>query len=176
MRSIALVILIIFLSAAFMQPMLETANVYKEKIALGAAILNSCRAASNRALIDEDMRNMDAVIDRLSFAEYFAEAFGDTFDIVLESPPIITGDTVSMSFNTSERWARIGILLKFQDMAYIDSSGSGYDLGYNEAVLDISLTTPYIFRTKLLRQAMNAIAATDYTITENRRFIVRVIN
>ena len=176
MRSTAVGILIVFLSVVFLQPMLETANVLKDKVALGAAILNSCRAASSRALTDEDRRDLDAVTDKAKFAEYFAEAFSDTFNTALEGMPSVSGDTVSMRFSACERWDRIDILLEFQDKASIDSSGMGYDLGYNEAILDISLTTPYVFRTHLLQQVMNALPANIFIITENRRFVVRVIN
>ena len=182
MRSIAVIILIIYLSAAFMQPMIETANICKEKVVLGAAILNSCRAASKRALSEDELRDLDAKIDPKNFADYFAEAFGDTLSITQDGPSIVSGETVSMSFSTTdERWDKIDIVLEFQNMVDIDSYSSytlfdHYDLGYNAAILDIYLTTPYVFRTYFLKKAIGALTISDYNLTEKRQFVVRVLN
>ncbi|MDR2711600.1 MAG: hypothetical protein LBB91_00615 [Clostridiales bacterium] len=179
MRSTAIGILVVFLSVAFLQPMIETANVFKEKVALGAAIRNCCRAASNYALVDDvyvdwdrgSRPNLDAVIDKEKFAEYFAEAFGNTFEI---GSPDIIGDFDTLIFPESERWDNIRIELDFEDMAGLSSTD--YDLGYNAAILTIELTTPYVFRTKLMQQAMGSLDKYDFTISENRKFMVKVIN
>jgi len=186
MKSTAIGILVVFLSVAFLQPMIETANVFKEKVALGAAILNCCRAACNYALVDDvyldwdrgSRPNLDAVIDKEKFAEYFAEAFGNTFDI---GSPVIIGDVLEIIFPKSERWDEIKIRLSFEDMVDVDLTDFydlGYDLGYNEATLEITLTTPYVFRTKLLQQVMEAspLTADEFVLTENKQFFVRVIN
>jgi hypothetical protein len=185
MRSFAVMFLIVFLAAVFLQPMIETVNIFKDKIALGAAIQNSCRAASNLALTDdsidlngefEGMRNLDAQIDPNNFAIYFAEAFGETFNIAQDGSSIVSGNTVSMKFSAGGRWDKINIQLEFQDTASIDSSGLGYNVGYNEAILDISLSTPYVFRTNLLQQVMRTLSTSNYILTEKKRFVVRVIN
>ena len=179
MRSLAVILLVIFLSAAFMQPMIETANICKDKVALGAAILNSCRAASNLTLEDDKWRDLDAKIDPGEFAKNFAEAFGETFNISQEGSPIVSGDTASLKFSAGGQWDKIAIQLVFQGTANIATNVglfSHYDLGYNEAIVDISLTTPYVFRTKLLQQVMRVSPTSSYNITEKRRFIVRVIN
>ena len=182
MRSTAIGILIVLLSVTFLQPMIETANVFKEKVALGAAILNCCRAAFNYALVDDvfddgigSSRDLDAVIDKEKFVDYFANAFGKTFDITLASQ-IPSGDSFSIRFSAGERWNEIEIQLDFEDMALTGSNDWGYDLGYNEAILNVTLETPYVFRTKLLQQAMAALPPTDFNITESRQFVVRVIN
>ncbi|MCL2048459.1 MAG: hypothetical protein FWG87_07000 [Defluviitaleaceae bacterium] len=166
MRSIAVAILVIVLLVAILQPLIETSNVLKEKVTLGAAILNSCRAARSNALNDEDMRDLNAYINETMFKQYFAEAFCETLELDLISP-IGAGDLVFSS--PSGRWGVITVSLQ------LDSPSDLYFSGREVIKADISLSTPYVFRMSLLRETAGLLPSA-FMITETRGFEVQIIN
>ena len=168
-KSVAVIILVVFLLNGIIQPLIETSNVLKEKIALGAAILSSCRAARNNALMDDYMRDLNANIDEAAFKQYFAEAFCQTLELDLISPAG-GGDMVFSS--SSGRFEPITVSLTLN---------APTDLYFTEREVitaQIALSTPYVFRTSLLKQAFSAMppASHRFLVTETRVFEVQIIN
>ncbi|MCL2146651.1 MAG: hypothetical protein FWH52_02475 [Synergistaceae bacterium] len=167
MKGIAIAILIVLLLGVVIQPLIETSNVLKEKVTLGAAILSSCRAARGNALMDERMRDLNANIDEDIFKHYFAEAFSETLGVYLSSPSGLHG---RMEFTSpSGRWDQITVDLTLQSPHEI------YFSGHEVIQAEIYLSTPYVFRTPLLRDAA-ALLPNSFEITETRNFEAQIIN
>ena len=175
MRNMAVGILIVVLIAAFIQPLIEIANVLKEKVTLGAAILNSCRAARNSALASgdyysggENMGDLNAFLDEDRFRSFFAEAFSETLGV----------DIVGMSANTihfaaNARWDSIDVRI---DLEYDDASNFGLAFsGRGVSRATIQANSPYVFRTGILRSMADASGG-GYRIEEKKVFLVQMIN
>ena len=159
------------LAAAFIQPLIEVSNVLKEKVTLGAAIMNSCRAARNNALTsvnyyssDRNMGDLNAFIDEGEFRRFFAEAFSETLGV-----GIIDSAANPMEFGASERWGAITVDVRLD----YDESGDFENRGRSTATVEVE--TPYVFRTSLLQKA-SASSEVAYNITETRVFSVQIIN
>ena len=171
MKNMVIGILVALLASAFIQPLIEVSNVLKEKVALGAAILNSCRAARNNALAsvnyydsDRNMGDLNAYIDIVEFRRFFAEAFSETLGV-----GVIDSTVNPMRFGASARWDEItvDISLDYED------SGDFENRGVSGAV--VAAETRYLFRTGLLQRAASASGA-SHSIHETRTFSVQIIN
>ena len=175
MKNMALGILIVVFIAAFIQPLIEIANVLKDKVTLGAAILNSCRAARNNALASLDyyngggnMGDLNASIDEDGFRSFFAESFSETLGV-----DIINASTNPMRFGENARWGEISVRI---DLAYNDASDFSFVFsGRGMSRITVRLETPYVFRTGLL-QSMAGASEGCYNIEETRVFFVQMIN
>ena len=171
MKGIALSILITMLTAAFLQPLIETANVLKEKIALETAVLNSCRAAKNNSLLEvvsDDnygISDLDAYISVERFKAHFARAFADTLNL---------DETIyssHMSFTSpSNRWNQINVWVSLDDY----DSGGRFE-GRSVSKIIVRLETNYVFRTNLLQAAVGD-GGNSYKITIERPILVQIIN
>ena len=160
----------------FLQPLLETFNVLTQKVELGAAILNSCRAARNNALMDaydgygeQNIGDLDAHIDPDAFTRFFAQAFEQTLNLTTVS---ISDDQIRFESNDGH-WNEITIFISWE---YDDTYSFGYDFigrGMSRATLEVE--TPYVLRTNILRAAVGG-AGFVFNITETRTFIVQIIN
>jgi hypothetical protein len=166
MRSVAVSLLVILLLIAFLQPLIEMSNVLKEKVTLSAAILNSCRAARNNALVDEEMRDLNAQISEELFKQYFAEAFCETLELNMISPSGSPGDMVFSS--SSGRWNNISVSLSF--------SQHTFSSGREGTRMELELSTPYVFRMSILRELAGLLPDNNFEIIEVRSFDVQIIN
>lgn len=175
MKNMIIGIFVVVLAAAFAQPLIEFSNMLKEKVTLGAAILNSCRAARNNALASVDyydsglnMGDMNAYIKEDAFRYFFAEAFSETLGVA-----IIDSSANPMRFGGSERWNEITVRV---DLEYDDTSDLGLGFsGRGMSRATVTLETPYVFRTSLLQQAATA-SGEAYNIDETRVFVVQIVN
>jgi hypothetical protein len=165
MKSIAVIILIVVLTAVFLHPLIETSNLLKEKIILDSAILNSCRSARNNSLVYDSLSNLQGFIDADVFKEQFSIAFAESLEL---TPLDLTGSRLSFT-SPSARWDRIDVRI---DVELIPD-----DLfeGRGKSIASVSVETPYVFRTSLLKAAVGEIGQ-DFKIKQERRFVVQVIN
>jgi len=172
MKNMVIGIFVLFLAVAFLQPLIEVSNVLKEKVTLGAAILNSCRAARNNALAsvdyddyhDMNMGDLNAFIEEDEFRRFFAEAFSETLGV-----DILDLGAGPIRFRANERWNEITVSVY---LGY-DDSGGFENRGMGEATVE--LETPYLFRTSLLQMAA-ASSGLAYSLNETRSFSVQIIN
>ncbi|GHU50708.1 hypothetical protein AGMMS49975_02280 [Clostridia bacterium] len=162
MKSAVYAIFAAFVTIAFLQPLIETANLLTEKVRLDSALLNSCRAARYNSLVDERMRDLNAEIEEDIFKEYFAEAFSQTLKLNILSP-----ESGKMAFSSSHggRYEKITVALSISP-----SEDFG---GRSVAVAELDLSTPYVFQTALLRRVASGSA---YQINERRLFKIQVVN
>ena len=167
MKGIAIAILIVMLSAVFTQPLIETANILKEKIILDSAILNSCRSARNNSLIYGRLSDLDGAIDEDYFKEQFSVAFSDTLAL---TPLDLTGSVLRFT-SPSLRWNRIDVTIDIKPYAEEDLDFEGRGM----SIATVRVETPYIFRTSLLKSAVG-LSNRDFMITEKRTFVVQIIN
>jgi len=172
MKNMAIGIFVVILVMSFMQPLLEVSNLLKEKVTLGAAILNSCRAARNNAIASVDyygsewnMGDMNAYIDEEEFRRFFAEAFAET----LHLDDSVDATVNPMIFRANERWNEITVWvwLDYED------SGDFENRGITRATVEVE--TPYLFQTSLLQRAA-AASSVVYDIREETVFLVQIIN
>ena len=180
MKGTAIGIFIAVLLLTFLQPLIEMANVMKEKVTLGAAILNSCRAARNNALEsydgyfddyagDHKMGDLDAFIEEDMFREFFAEAFGQTLNLGVTYS---SGGKISFE-SIDGRWGEMTVEV---DLEYDDADVFDFDFsGRRMSSATVRVETPYVFRTVPLK-TMASITGGVYRITETRKFIVQMIN
>lgn len=174
MKNMIIGILVVILIAAFIQPLMEFSNVLKEKVTLGAAILNSCRAARNNALASVDyydsFRNigdLNAYIEEDEFRRFFAEAFSQTLRV-----DVIDNSVNPMRFRGNEYWNEITVWVDFEyDTAEHKSDFSGRSI----SKATVEAETPYLFRTALLQAAASA-SRVEYKIEEKAFFLVQIIN
>ena len=160
------------------QPLLEVFNVLTEKVELGAAILNSCRAARNNALMhsyydtgneSKSIGDLNSTIDKDKFWEFFVEALSETLG--LDEPT-----TGSNRFGGDGRWNWIEV-----DIDWIDDTTYGDRTDYDEldgrtiSTALVTLETPYKFKTGLLSRLFTGDSH-GYNITEERTFIVHIVN
>jgi type IV secretory pathway VirB6-like protein len=148
----------------FAQPLIETANVFKDKITLSAAISNSSRVARINALKYEELRDLEADIDEEgAFRRHFAEAFGNTLGLICADPL-----ASRMRFSAPGRqWNDIFIDIVFE---YRDSD-SGFDRQMAE--VRIALETDYAFATRFVEEVSRG---GSYRISEERVFMMQIIN
>jgi hypothetical protein len=103
------------------------------------------------------------VLSESAFKEEFARAFSATLDV-----DIIDDIGNPVRFAANDRWGAISVSINF---GYIES----YD--FDERYIsqaEISLTMPYIFKTGLLSRLISD--ANVYEVTENRVFLIQIIN
>ena len=171
MKNMFIGVFVVILAAAFIQPLIEVSNALKEKVTLGAAILNSCRAARNNALVsvsyydsDRNMGDLNAYISEAEFRRFFAEAFSETLGVGVIDP-----GADPMRFEANNRWNAITVEVQ------LEYDGSGDFENRGKSIVTVAAVTPYVFRTSLLQEASDA-SRVVYNITETRVFTVQVIN
>ena len=179
MRNMAIGIFVSFLIIALLQPLIEASNLMKDKVVLGSAILNSCRAARNNALSTVDyyvydgeeliIGNLSAFLEEKEFCAFFAEAFCETLGVDLIGP-----SENPMIFDGNGLWNKItvDIELEFDKGAYPDTE-QFENRGVGKVIVNVE--TPYLFRTSLLKTFVE-ITGGEYTIKETRVFLVQIIN
>lgn len=165
MRGIAYMLLAVVFLANFTEPLLEVIECSREKIMISTALNNAFRAARDRSLTEDSIRDLDAEVDKEKFVDYFAETFADNL-----------GLTVSQkSENRIELACHDGRFNDFRiDLDIYNDSITSAD-AYNKKAtrIDIELNTEYLFKTKLLKQIQET---TDYAIEMETTYLLWVKN
>ena len=173
MKNIAIGILIIILLSIIIEPMVETANILREKILLSSALNTSFRAAKDRSFIVSDdsntilydsRRELDAIIDKNLFIQHFSEAFEDAMDLELSST---YGD--EMVFVCKKG--------KYNDFTVTIEITENTDSNSGQIVTEVIVTaeSKYNFKTKYLKLAESSLSS-DYLLKGERKFLLFVRN
>ncbi|MCJ8011823.1 hypothetical protein MUG84_08715 [Paenibacillus sp. KQZ6P-2] len=165
MRNIALGLLMVILLSILVEPMVEIANVTREKIVLGAALSNALRASKDRSLRYDNMRSLDAIIDRERFKDYFAEAWSSAIKATLASR---TGDTMVFAPDNGKANEYIVTL----DFAERTDAVTGQVV----AEVKVKAETVYKFKTKYLKWAERAGNDVDYRLVGERKLLLTIRN
>ena len=163
MKSVAWGLLITFLSLILIMPIVEMANVMREKILIGAALTNACRAARDLSLQYEDHRNIDAVLDVDEFVQHFARSFEDALGLTAID---VSGTTLEFS-SVSGAFNNITVNLSF-------NAGTGSDQRAF-TVVRMTAQTPYKFKTKLM-QLTESATGIEYEMRSERLLLVQIVN
>ena len=179
MRNVIIGTFIAIFALGISQPLLEVFNVLTEKVELGAALMNSCRAARNHALEENyyeamnigglamNIGDLDAFIDEDRFRYFFAKAFAATLDV-----SIIDDSSDPVIFGANGRWNSIRVYIDWEDD--IDTNELE---GRTVSMATVELVTPYRFKTGLLQRLIAGDNVSHgYYITETRPFMVQIIN
>jgi hypothetical protein len=165
MKDIAIGMLLVVFLSILIEPLVDTANVYREKIIVGSAITNSCRAAKDRSLIYDQMINLDAEVDEELFVDYFSEAFEKAMNMTLISE---NGTTVVFRSNNG----------KYNDFKVTLSFDSDIDYDTEQVIgkVRVYAESDYKFKTKYLKLAEDSGDATTLKITSERMLLLSVRN
>ena len=171
----AVLILVVLLLSAAIQPIGEFSNVLKEKIVLSSAMMNSCRAARDNTLNIWHMRNLDTVINEDEFIREFSRAFAKSLNLSAVSK----GDNVLEFTSNDGRFNKITVAFNMDRMTYEELSDDSLgDMDYYDRPMTLvtaRLETPYLFRTFWLRQA-NGISNDHYKLIDTRKILIQMIN
>ncbi|MCI3920622.1 hypothetical protein MO973_10295 [Paenibacillus sp. TRM 82003] len=165
MKQIAIGMLTVLLLSVLIEPLVEIANVMREKILLGTALTNAGRAARDRSLVYERMRDRDAEIDEALFREYFAEAFEDAMNVSRT-----TEDDESIAFASND-----GKYHPFLVTLDIDTTTDPIT-GQRTSEVRAKAESTYKFKTKFLRLMHDGMGGADYELTSERLLVVRIRN
>jgi len=163
----AVLILAALILSAVIQITGEFANILKEKLALNAALVNSCRAAHSNSLSIWHMMNMDAHVGADDFMRLFSDAFASSLDLSHNFNKSANTDNRVVFVSNAGRFNEITVAFEYSDAA--DNHGRPVTL------VCVSLQTPYMFRTYWL-SLVNGVSNDDYLLTDKREFIVQIIN
>jgi hypothetical protein len=173
LKNIAIGILLIILLSIIIEPMVETANVLREKILLGSALNTSFRAAKDRSFIVSDdsgeiqydsRRELDAIVDKNLFMQHFSEAFEDAMDLELSS---VNGNELVFVCKKG----------KYNNFTVIIDINERTDSTTGQVVSEVIVTaeSKYNFKTKYLKLAESSLS-NDYMLKGERKFLLFVRN
>lgn len=173
MKNIAIGILLIILMSIIIEPMVETANILREKILLGSALSTSFRAAKDRSFIVSDgsgealydsRRELDAIVDKNLFIQHFSEAFEDAMDLELSSA---YGNELVFVCKKG----------KYNDFTVTIEITEDMDITTGQIVSEVIVTaeSKYSFKTKYLKIAESSLTS-DYMLKGERKFLLFVRN
>ncbi|UQZ35412.1 hypothetical protein C2I18_18930 [Paenibacillus sp. PK3_47] len=164
MRNIALAILAVVMASIVIQPLVELANLFREKVTVSSAVSNALRAARDRSLEYELLRGLDARVDAEVFKDYFADAFEDTLNLTQSGN---SGDTVTFSSNDG----------KFNDFTVSFGFAENTDLnGRVVTQVDVEARADYKFKTKALQLAEQAGSSGEVELISGRTYVLSVRN
>ncbi len=154
----------VILLSVIIEPLVEIANVMREKIIIGTALTNSCRAAHDRSLAYSKRRDADAETDSENFKYYFSEAFEAAMNVT-RVPTI--GDTLSFTSN-DDKYNKFTVSLNIANItdSYTDRSITK---------VNVKAESIYRFKTKFLKLATDT-SRIDYNLTSERMLLLRVRN
>ncbi|HEX9058743.1 MAG TPA: hypothetical protein VF941_01035 [Clostridia bacterium] len=164
MKNIAIGLLMVVLLSVLVEPMVEIANVMREKIVLGTALSNACRAAKDRSLIYEKQRDRNAEIDQDMFKDYFAEAFESAMNVTRKPT---TGSDLTFTSNDG----------KYNTFTVTLDIVSSTDPVTEQTVTQVNAKaeSKYKFKTKYLKLAEGS-ESVGYDLTSERMLLLRVRN
>lgn len=164
MKNIAIGLLMVVFLSILVEPLVELANVMREKIVLGSALSNSCRVAKDRSLEYEKQRDMDAEVDLDLFKDYFSIAFEDAMNV--SSTPS-AGNMLLFTPN-DDKHNTFAVTLDVICEPNIFT-------GKNITEVHVRAETPYKFKTKYLKLAESA-SGIGYNLTSERMLLLMVSN
>jgi len=164
LKNIAIGLLMVVLLSILVEPLIEIANIMREKIIIGSALTNSCRAAEERCIDFGKQRDMDVEIDADLFKDYFSEAFESAMNVI-RTPA--SGTT--MTFTSDD-----GKYNTFTVTLNISNTVDAFN-GKRITEVDVKLKTRYKFKTKYLKLAEGA-SGTSYDMLSERMLLLRVRN
>lgn len=164
MKNIAIGLLMVVLLSVLVEPLVEIANVMREKIIFGTALSNACRAAKDRSLNYEKLRDRDAEIDLDSFEDYFTEAFEDAMNTTITSK---TDSTMTFASNDGKYNT---FTINLDVFTTTDSiTGQSY------TTVNVKGESHYKFKTKYLKMAENS-SGSDYIMKSERMLLLKIRN
>ncbi|NGM82823.1 hypothetical protein G5B47_10400 [Paenibacillus sp. 7124] len=164
MRNIAVAILVVIMASIVIEPLVELANVFREKVTVGSAVSGALRAARDRSLEDELLRELDARVDEERFKEYFADSFGDALHV---SESNDAGDEVTF---TSDDGKFNPFTVSFVFDEYTDLKGRIV----TEVI--VKAESQYKFKTKYLKLAESAGNSGEYKLVSEQKYLLSVRN
>lgn len=167
MRNAAIGLLVLLLGSIIVHSLVEFVNLGREKMIIGTALTNSARAAKDRSLKYEFMRDLDAIVDEKDFIDYFSEAFEDSLNL---SRVDTNGYDTTLEFKSNDdKYNEIIVELDFSDEE---------DPLTEQKVTTVEMRaeTEYKFKTKGMKLAKEAGEDVDYTLVEERTLILSIKN
>lgn len=159
MRGIAYLVLAMVFLANFFEPLLEIMECTREKVVISAALNNAFRAARDRSLTEESLREQDAQVDESIFVEYFAETFADDLELNISKL-----DDTSAVFYGNDRFNSFEINFQIYDDSFNDKEMTR---------IDVQLQTKYMFKTKIMKVIEDS---TQYSLEMNETYLLWVKN
>ncbi|MCL1975339.1 MAG: hypothetical protein FWG61_04160 [Firmicutes bacterium] len=159
-----ILVAVLFLSAIIM-PLFETFFVYRERLMLGHALYNSCRAAAEVSYNYTDMRNINALAREEELREIFADTFATSFGLnfAYMSGDILYFDTPNELYN------------EFKVILSIWYEISEYDASKTITKIEATAISPYKFKTAYM-QTLNTGAGIFYELDVKRAYTMEVFN
>ena len=164
MKDIAIGLLMVLFLSVLVEPLVELANVMREKIILGSVLSNACTAAKDRSLEYKGQRDLDANVDFVLFKDYFSEAFEDALNVTRTSS---VGDAMTFTSNDG----------KYNTFTVTLEITSKIDISTGKTVTEgrVRAESPYKFKTKYLKLA-EGVSSVDYNLASERMFLLMVRN
>lgn len=152
----------VLLLSVLVEPLVEIANVMREKIILGTALTNACRAAKDRSLEYEKWRQLDAEINQDTFKDYFSDAFEDAMNVTRNptSGSIMTFQSNDGKYNTIS--VKLDFTIKTEE-------------GRSISEVNARAESLYKFKTKYLKLAESA-GVDGYHLTGERMLLISIRN
>lgn len=140
MKNFAIAIFLTLMLALLIEPMVDVANILREKILISSAVNNACRASKDRSLTYGDFRDLNAVIDHTVFVDQFADNFAESFDAVCTEK-----SSIFMKFRPTST--------NFDDLTMDLTFTEAQDEDKTITTIHVMTKTRYKFKTKFLKQA-----------------------
>ena len=163
MKQVAYMVLGIVVLAHMIQPLTEIMEVCREQVMISAAINNSFRAARDRSLTEESIRDLDAEVDENYFVQYFIEAFEDTLDVYATSQ---NTSYITFESNTDKYYTITAEIDMYET-----------DVDEKQATqVTVHVETPYRFKMGLLKKYQETGSYGDYNLKFTREYLLYVKN
>ena len=175
MRWPAVLVLIVVLLSAAIQPVGEFVNILREKVVLNSALMNACRAARDNSLNIWYMMNLDAHVNEDEFVSEFSRAFAKSLNLAAINR---VGNELEFISNDG-RFNVISITFDMEYTTYeeLDDDSLGVTDNHDRPVTLVTarMETPYKFRTYWMKQA-NGVSNDRYRLTATRKVLMQIIN
>lgn len=166
MRSIAFGLVMVVLLSFLVVPLVEVACLMREKVIVSTAVSNSCRSAKDTSLREEAMQDLDAVVDKKRFMEYYADTFCKILNLDVAAMDVAGG---VINFTSKDG--------RYNDFLVIVQTADSIDLSEQTVSrADIRVESVYKFKTKYLQLAERAYPDLSYKLTAKRSLDLSVKN
>ena len=167
MRNLAIGIFVATFVLLLFQPLVETTNLFTEKVALDAAVMNSCRAAQKNSLMGSSLRDLNASVQEALFRQYFAESFSKTLGLDIVDK--ISSPMLFRSSDGKSKWGQMTVALE-----WLEEESDDFDARVVTKV-NVKVETPYAFKTDILKRAVGK-PGHRYVLKEETTFVLQVVN
>ncbi|TCK90647.1 hypothetical protein EDC19_2416 [Natranaerovirga hydrolytica] len=155
MKSIAIGLLTVILAVIIIEPLVEVANVMREKITISSAISNALKAANNRSLEITSLRDRDVTLDESLYVEYFAEAFEDALNL----SHLETKDNHLLFRSNDGQYNDFAVTINIQTQSELETDQL-------ITKINIRAVSEYNFKTKRLKMLGGSIHNSYELVTE----------